>query len=149
MPGIEPPHHPEAARPPAPGQAAPGHAVPTVHHRRLYEPRHVPPISRAMFLRRLARHFAIASAFVFVSLLIGMAGYAHYEHLGWRDAFLNASMLLGGMGPVETPQSPGGKVFAGCYALYSGLVFLVTAAILLAPGVHRLLHKFHYPADHA
>jgi len=129
--------------------AAPGPPAPAAHHRRLYEPRHVPPISRAMFLRRLARHFAIASAFVFVSLLIGMAGYAHYEHLGWRDAFLNASMLLGGMGPVETPQSPGGKVFAGCYALYSGLVFLVTAAILLAPGVHRLLHKFHYPADHA
>jgi hypothetical protein len=97
----------------------------------------------------MLRHFALAAAFVTVSLFIGMAGYAHFEGLAWRDAFLNASMLLGGMGPVETPQTPGGKVFAGLYALYSGLVFLVTAAILAAPAVHRLLHKFHYPADHA
>ncbi|HXY20363.1 MAG TPA: hypothetical protein VEH83_10250 [Gemmatimonadales bacterium] len=115
----------------------------------MYEPRHHPPISRRHFLRRMLRHFALAAAFVAVSLLIGMAGYAHYEGLAWRDAFLNASMLLGGMGPVESPQTPGGKVFAGLYALYSGLVFLVTAAILAAPAVHRLLHKFHYPADHA
>ena len=97
----------------------------------------------------MLRHLALAAAFVTVSLFIGMAGYAHFEGLAWRDAFLNASMLLGGMGPVETPQTPGGKVFAGLYALYSGLVFLVTAAILAAPAVHRLLHKFHYPADHA
>ena len=96
----------------------------------------------------MAGHFVVASGFVAVSLLIGMAGYAHFEGLGWRDAFLNAAMLLGGMGPVETPQTPGGKLFAGLYALYSGLVFLVTAAILLAPALHRLLHKFHYPADH-
>jgi len=115
----------------------------------VYEARHHPPISRRHFLRRMLRHFALAAAFVAVSLLIGMAGYAHYEGLAWRDAFLNASMLLGGMGPVETPQTAGGKLFAGGYALYAGLVFLVTAAILLAPAVHRLLHKFHYPADHA
>ena len=117
--------------------------------RRLYEPRHVPPLSRAQFLRRLANHFALASGFVAFSLLVGMAGYHHFEHLGWLDAFLNASMLLGGMGPIESPQSSGGKLFAGFYALYSGLVFLVAAAILMAPALHRLLHKFHYPADHA
>jgi len=97
----------------------------------------------------MLRHLAIAAGFVAVSLLIGMVGYARYEGLAWRDAFLNAAMLLGGMGPVESPQTAGGKLFAGCYALYAGLVFLVTAAILAAPAVHRLLHKFHYPADHA
>lgn len=97
----------------------------------------------------MLQHVAIAAGFVAFSLLIGMAGYAHYEGLGWRDAFLNASMLLGGMGPVEMPQTPGGKLFAGFYALYSGLVFLVSAAILAAPAIHRLLHKFHYPADRA
>ncbi len=97
----------------------------------------------------MAAHFAVASGFVLFSLLIGMAGYARFEHLAWRDAFLNAAMLLGGMGPVESPQTPTGKLFAGLYALYSGLVFLVAAAILIAPAVHRMLHKFHYPADHA
>jgi len=126
-----------------------GPAAPAAHRRRLYEPRHLPPISRGKFLRRLANHFAVAASFVFVSLLIGMAGYHHFEHLSWLDAYLNATMLLGGMGPVETPQSAGGKFFAGSYALYSGLVFLVAAAILMAPAVHRLLHRFHYPADHA
>jgi hypothetical protein len=117
--------------------------------RRLYEPRHVPPISRRQFARRMLNHFALASAFVAFSLFIGMAGYAYYEHLTWMDAFLNAAMLLGGMGPVEAPQSSAGKLFAGLYALYAGLVFLVAFAILIAPAVHRMLHKFHYPADHA
>ena len=115
----------------------------------MYEPRHHPPITRRYFVQRMLQHVAIAAGFVAFSLLIGMAGYAHYEGLGWRDAFLNASMLLGGMGPVEMPQTPGGKLFAGFYALYSGLVFLVSAAILAAPAIHRLLHKFHYPADRA
>ena len=97
----------------------------------------------------MANHLALVAAFVCASLLIGMAGYAYFEHLAWRDAFLNAAMLMGGMGPVEAPQSPGGKVFAGLYALYSGLVFIVGAAILAAPALHRMLHKFHYPADRA
>jgi len=124
-------------------------AAVTDNRRRLYEPRHVPPISRRRFARRMLNHFAVASGFVAGSLLIGMAGYAHFEHLAWLDAFLNAAMLLGGMGPVESPQSSGGKLFAGLYALYAGLVFLVAAAILIAPAVHRMLHKFHYPDDHA
>lgn len=115
----------------------------------MYEPRHHPPLSRRRFLRRLALHFAVASGLVAASLLAGMAGYAHFERLGWRDAFLNAAMLLGGMGPVETPQTAGGKLFAGFYALYSGLIFLVTGAIMLAPAVHRFLHKFHWSADRA
>jgi hypothetical protein len=92
----------------------------------------------------MAAHSAVAAAFVAVSLAAGMAGYEHYEALGWRDAFLNAAMLLGGMGPVESPRTPGGKVFAGVYALYAGLVFLAVGAILLGPVVHRLLHKLHW-----
>jgi hypothetical protein len=64
--------------------------------------------------------------------------------LAWRDAFLNAAMLLGGMGPVNAPITPAGKVFAGLYALYAGLIFLVTAGLLLAPLVHRILHRFHW-----
>jgi hypothetical protein len=117
--------------------------------RRLYEPRHVPPLSRRRFVRRMLNHFAVASVFVAGSLLIGMAGYVYFEHLAWRDAFLNAAMLLGGMGPVESPQSAGGKLFAGLYALYAGLMFLVAFAIVIAPAVHRMLHKFHYPSDRA
>jgi hypothetical protein len=78
------------------------------------------------------------------SLAGGMAGYMYFERLPWRDAFLNAAMLLGGMGPVESPATPGGKLFAGLYALYAGLVFLVAVGIVLAPVVHRLLHQFHW-----
>ena len=96
----------------------------------------------------MAVHFAIASAFIVASLLIGMAGYAWFERLAWRDAFLNAAMLMGGMGPVDMPATPGGKVFAGLYALYCGLGVLVAAAILLAPLFHRFLHKFHWAEDH-
>jgi hypothetical protein len=73
-----------------------------------------------------------------------MAGYACFEDLAWRDAFLNAAMLLGGMGPVESPQTDGGKLFAGTYALYSGLLFIVSVGIVLVPVAHRLLHKFHW-----
>ena len=68
----------------------------------------------------------------------------YYEALDWRDAFLNAAMLLGGEGPVDKPQTPGGKLFAGLYALYAGLAFLIVAAILFAPIVHRLMHRFHW-----
>ena len=113
----------------------------------IYEPRTHRPISAQRFLRRLVHHVGAAAALIVGSLLLGMAGYAYYEHLAWRDAFLNAAMLLGGMGPVDAPQSDGGKVFAGLYALYAGLVFLVVAGLTLAPFVHRLLHKFHWDAD--
>ncbi len=76
-----------------------------------------------------------------------MAGYHYLEQLPWLDAFLDASMILGGMGPVRPPETPGGKLFAGLYALYSGLVFLVTAGVLLAPVLHRAMHKFHWRKD--
>ena len=91
-------------------------------------------LSRTGFLRRLARHFAVAVLVVAVSLFVGMAGYVHFEGLGWLDAFLNAAMLLGGMGPIWSPATPGGKLFAGLYALYAGMVFLVVASIILGPA---------------
>jgi hypothetical protein len=87
---------------------------------------------------------AAALALFLVSLLPGMAGYAYFEHLAWRDAFLNSAMLMGGMGPVDTPRTDGGKLFAGLYALYAGLVFLVGAGLIFAPVVHRVMHKFHW-----
>ncbi len=110
----------------------------------MYEHRQTHPLSRPKYLRRVARHFAAALALVAASLLIGMWGYAHYEGLSWLDAFLNAAMLLGGMGPVESPQTSSGKLFAGMYALYAGLVFLASTGIIFAPIVHRLLHRFHW-----
>jgi hypothetical protein len=109
----------------------------------VYEHRRSPPLSPRQFLWRLLRHFALAALLLLGSLALGMLGYEHYERLAWRDAFLNAAMLLGGMGPVNNPATPAGKLFAGCYALYAGLIFIVTAGILLAPVVHRMLHLFH------
>jgi hypothetical protein len=96
------------------------------------------------FLGRVARHVGVASLVVVGSLFGGMVGYAYFERMSWLDAFLNAAMLLGGMGPIESPATPGGKLFAGFYALYSGMVFLVVASIVLAPVVHRVLHRFHW-----
>ena len=95
-------------------------------------------------MARVFRHFLFALALIGVSLGGGMAGYMHYEALAWRDAFLNAAMLLGGMGPVDRPATDAGKLFAGAFALYAGLLFLVVIAILLAPVVHRALHRFHW-----
>ena len=95
----------------------------------------------------MAGHFAVAAILVAVSLFVGMWGYELFEHLLWRDAFLNAAMLLGGMGPVDAPKTDEGKLFAGFYALYAGLVFLVVAGLLLAPVVHRVLHRLHWEAD--
>jgi hypothetical protein len=109
----------------------------------VYEHRRHTPLPAHSFLGRMLRHFAFAALLLAVSLWVGMLGYEHYEHLAWRDAFLNASMLLGGMGPVNNPVTPAGKLFAGCYALYAGLMFLVTSAIILAPVIHRMLHLFH------
>ena len=85
-------------------------------------------------------HSVISLGLLGVSLQVGIWGYQHYEHLRWRDAFLNAAMLLGGMGPVKTDLSEGGKIFAGLYALFAGLVVIAVAGLLLGPGVHRLMH---------
>lgn len=114
----------------------------------MYERRTHPPLSRARFLRRIAGHGAAVFALLLGSLVLGMVGYMYFEQLAWRDAFLNAAMLLGGMGPVDAPRTNGGKIFAGFYALYAGLVFLISAGVLFAPFLHRLMHKFHWDLDH-
>ena len=113
----------------------------------MYESRRQSPLPRALFLRRVALHFSIATGFLLGSLALGMAGYMYYENLVWRDAFVNSAMLLGGMGPVDAPKTNGGKVFAGLYALYCGILILVTAGVVLAPVLHRILHKFHWVED--
>ena len=99
---------------------------------------------RPPLLRRMLLHGAIAASVIGGSLGIGMWGYAHYEGLGARDAFLNAAMILGGMGPVKTDLSEGGKIFAGFYALYSGVVFIAVSGLLLGPLVHHLMHRVHW-----
>lgn len=109
-----------------------------------YESRTQRPLARRHFIRRLGLHLAFALLLFLCSLALGIWGYAHYEGLAWRDGFLNSAMLLGGMGPVDAPQTDGGKIFAGMYALFAGLVFIVTAGLLLAPVVHRVLHTFHW-----
>lgn len=113
----------------------------------MYESRSHPLLPRAKFVRRELRHIAAALGLLAFSLVVGMAGYEHFEHLAWRDAFLNAAMLLGGMGPVDPPKTDGGKLFAGLYALYAGLVFLFAAGVVLAPVLHRIMHKFHWEQD--
>jgi hypothetical protein len=113
--------------------------------RSLYEPRHAPPLSRGRFLLRLLKHALFAQVFVGVSLVIGMLGYGYFEDMGWRDAFVNTAMLLGGMGPVKTAGlSDAGKVFAGLYALYAGLVLVIVIGIMMTPVIHRVLHVFHW-----
>ena len=101
-------------------------------------------MTRARFLRRLAGHSAVVIGLIVASLALGMSGYVIFEQFSWIDAFLNAAMLLGGMGPVHLPQTAAGKLFAGFYALYAGLAFIVTAALLVSPVLHRLLHRFHW-----
>ena len=109
----------------------------------MYETRRQPLIARAAFLRRLAGHVAAALALVAGSLALGMTGYMRFEGLSPLDAFLETAMLLGGMGPLHPPATAAGKLFAGFFALYAGLVFIATAALLLGPVMHRVLHRFH------
>jgi hypothetical protein len=106
------------------------------HHRK-----HLLP--RKEFYRRVAHHAALGIVVIIVSLGLGMAGYHTFEKLPWIDAFVNAAMILSGMGPVATLQTDGGKIFAGCYAIFSGIALISILGIIFAPVVHRFLHKFH------
>ncbi len=112
-----------------------------------YESKHEPLLSPPAFARRLARNFAAATLLIGVSLLAGMAGYHHFEGMEWIDAFANAAMILSGMGPLAPLQTWGGKLFAGLYALYSGLALVLAAGILFAPVLHRLIHRFHLESN--
>lgn len=92
---------------------------------------------------RLAKSGALALSLVAVSLAIGVVGYRVTENMPWIDAFLNASMLMGGMGPVGELKEDAAKLFASFFALYAGLIFIVAAGVILAPLIHRMLHKLH------
>ena len=108
-----------------------------------YETKHQPLLSRRAFAKRVARSFGTASLLIGISLLGGMLGYRYFEGMEWIDAFANASMILSGMGPLTPLETSGGKLFAGFFALYSGLALILATGILFAPVVHRLLHQFH------
>ena len=113
----------------------------------MYESYDEPLLSRTAFLGRVLRHVGIAVVALLISLSIGMAGYIGLAGLAPVDAFLNAAMILGGMGPVDPLTSDGAKVFAGFYALYCGTVFLVIAGLVLAPFLHRVLHRLNLDDD--
>jgi hypothetical protein len=113
----------------------------------MYEPRTLQVISRGKFLLRMAWHFIASTGLLAGSLAIGVLGYHAFAGLSWLDALLNASMILTGMGPIGELGTPAAKWFASLYALYSGLMFVVMAGILVTPVFHRLLHKFHVEED--
>ncbi len=109
----------------------------------VFEHRSSPLLPRPQFVHRLARSGLFAALIIVVSLLVGMAGYHWFEQMPWIDAFANAAMILSGMGPVNPLKTDGGKIFAGMYALYSGLALIGVAGVIFAPAVHRFLHRFH------
>jgi hypothetical protein len=109
----------------------------------MYERRTQPLLSRRVFYARLSRSMTLGSTIILGSLCIGMAGYHYFEKLPWLDAFTNASMILSGMGPLAPIQTSAGKLFAGCYALFSGIAFISSVGVVFAPIYHRFLHKFH------
>ena len=110
----------------------------------MYESRFEPLLSRARFLLRMAHHALAVLGLLLFSLLLGMVGYLCFEPVSWHEALLDASLLLGGIGPLHMPQSTGGKIFIALYGLYIALLFVAAAGLMLAPVAHRLLHKFHY-----
>ena len=109
----------------------------------MFESRNKHLLPRREYFRRLAHHAVLGVMVIIVSLFIGMTGYHILEKLSWIDAFLNASMILSGMGPVANLQTDAGKIFAGCYALFSGIALISVVGIIFAPVIHRFLHKFH------
>jgi hypothetical protein len=109
----------------------------------MYERRKQPLLSRAKFTKRVIRHFALALLVLAVGLGIGVLGYHFLGKLNWIDSLLNASMILAGMGPVDTLNSSAAKIFASCYALFSGLAFIGIASVIIAPFAHRVLHRFN------
>jgi hypothetical protein len=109
----------------------------------MFEHRTQPLVPRLRFLGRFLRSLILGFGIIGVSLACGMVGFHQLEHMPWVDAFLNASMLLSGMGPLGPPATYAGKIFAGSYALYSGFVVILASGIVFAPVVHRMMHRFH------
>lgn len=112
-----------------------------------YESKSDPLLTRGSFARRLGGNLLAAALLIGLSLLAGMAGYHHFESMPWIDAFANASMILSGMGPLAPMNTWGGKCFAGWYALYSGLALILVSGLILAPILHRLMHRFHLDTE--
>jgi len=108
-----------------------------------FEHRSHPVASRRKFARRLMFAIFLWLLLTFVGLAIGMAGYAYFEHMSVVDAYVNAAMILSGMGPVGELKTAGGKIFAGSYAIFSGLIIIIATGFILAPVFHRVLHRFH------
>ena len=109
----------------------------------MFEKKTSPVISHKRFVKRLFNQLTLTAILIFISLFIGMAGYHFLEDLSWIDSFLNASMILGGMGEISELHTDAGKIFASIYALYSGIFLIVCGGLLLAPVFHRILHHFH------
>jgi hypothetical protein len=109
----------------------------------MFERKHQKLAPFSVFIRRVTVYFGLAVILIFTALFLGVAGYHWIAGLGWIDALLNASMILGGMGPVNLLTTAGAKIFASAYALFSGLVFIAVMGIVFTPIVHRMLHKFH------
>jgi hypothetical protein len=109
----------------------------------MFERKHQKIAPAPVFIKRLLMFIGIAISLILLALIIGIAGYHWIAGLSWVDALLNASMILGGMGPVNPLPNTGAKIFASVYALFSGLVFIAVMGIVFSPFVHRMLHKFH------
>ena len=112
-----------------------------------FEHKSEPLLRWSAFLRRWMASWALGLSLITASLAGGMAGYHFCENLSWLDAFANAAMILSGMGPLAQPQTVSGKLFAGVYALYSGLAVIVITGIIFAPVIHRFLHKLHLETE--
>ena len=110
----------------------------------MFEARHQKIAPAPVFMKRLIGYIGIAILLILAALFIGIAGYHWLAGLGWVDSLLNASMILGGMGPVNQLTNTSAKIFASAYALFSGLVFIAVIGIVFSPIVHRMLHKFHF-----
>jgi hypothetical protein len=113
----------------------------------MFEHRRQPLLPKPAFIRRVAHFAGAAMLLVAVSWIIGILGYRVFEGMSWIDAILNSAMILGGMGPVNPLHSDAGKLFASFYALFSGMVFLVSIGVFVVPILHRLLHQFHLEAE--
>jgi hypothetical protein len=115
----------------------------------MFEHHTQPLLPRRAFVARMLVHWGAGLGILLGSLLLGVVGYHGFERLSWIDALVNSAMLLGGMGPVDTLHTDGGKIFASLYALYSGVVFLVVVGVSFAPVIHRFLHRLHLEAEDA
>ncbi len=110
----------------------------------MYESRNEPPISQARFFNRIAKHIVVSLLVVLCSLGIGVLGLIYFEDYSPYKSILHSATVLSGLGIIEVPKTTTGKLFLSLYTLYAGLIFLITASIVIAPAIHRLMHIFHW-----